>query len=76
MAIENVVNALLKSWRTTVLGVIGGLIIIMPELRALADGNEGTVADLDPWASGLLIAFGLGMARDNSVSSESAKAKS
>ena len=74
MAIENVVNALIKSWRTTALGVIGGLIIIMPELRALVDGNEGTVADLDTLASGLLIAFGFGMARDNSVSSERAKA--
>tara|TARA_B100001245_G_C22822099_1_gene395598 strand:+ start:303 stop:533 length:231 start_codon:yes stop_codon:yes gene_type:complete len=75
MAIESIINSLVKSWRTTAIGVIGGLIVCLPELRALFDGNEGTVADLDTLASGLLVMFGFGMARDNNVTSEKAAAR-
>ena len=72
MVIESIINSLVKSWRTTVIGVIGGLMICLPELRALLDGAD---VNLNTLASGLLIMFGFGMARDNSVTSEKAAAR-
>ena len=75
MVIENMINSFTKSWRTTILGLLSCLILVVPQLQLLCDGNAGTIADLNVIATGLLTALGLGMARDNSVTSESASAK-
>ncbi len=75
MVIENMINSFTKSWRTTILGLLSCLILVVPQLQLLWDGNAGTIADLNVIATGLLTALGLGMARDNSVTSESASAK-
>tara|TARA_B100000949_G_C14020616_1_gene341110 strand:- start:228 stop:467 length:240 start_codon:yes stop_codon:yes gene_type:complete len=74
MVIQNIINSFTKSWRTTVLGFIAGLILVIPQLKLLFDGNAETVADFNDIAYGVLAAFGLGMSRDNSVASESAAA--
>lgn len=67
--------AVTRSWRTTAFGAAGALVallglVVMP----LLDDDPATVAN---WAEALpiaLTALGLGVARDNAVSSERAGA--
>ena len=62
----------MNSWRTTTLGIIAGLILILPELQHLL-GDAGSF-DLSVLISGLS-AMGIGFfARDNNVTSEQAGA--
>lgn len=62
----------MNSWKTTVLGIIAGLILILPELQHLL--NEASAFDLSVLISGLS-AMGIGFfARDNNVTSEKAGA--
>lgn len=64
----------MKSWRTTALGFITGLLILLPEVMAFIDGNPETVADWN-MIPAALAAAGLGFtARDNKVTSEAAGA--
>ena len=63
----------MNSWKTTVLGVIAGLIILLPELNDLLNGSSGF--DLPTVIEGFA-AMGIGFfARDNAVTSEQAGAK-
>ena len=65
----------MKSWRTTVLGVVTGLGIVCTQLVAMLDSDPETVFSLEVLLTGLA-AMGIGyFARDNSVSSETAGAK-
>lgn len=63
----------MKSWRTTVLGIIAGLLMVLPEIQDLL--TDPSTFDLEVVLSGLS-AMGIGwFARDNNVSSEKAGAK-
>ena len=63
-----------KSWRTTALGVIAALIVLLTQAQAMLDDDPATGIN---WTaiSAALTAVGLGFARDNNVTSEDAGAK-
>jgi hypothetical protein len=65
----------MKSWKTTVLGILAGITVISTQLTALLDNDPSTEFQL-----GLVLAalgtMGIGLfARDNDKSSEEAGAK-
>ena len=65
----------MKSWRTTTIGVLSGIVIIAKEVIAILDSDPATVFSIEGLFAGLG-ALGIGyFARDNSVSSEDAGAK-
>lgn len=65
----------MKSWKTTVLGVIAGLSLILPQIAAALDSDPATVFSLEAVIAGLG-AMGIGIAaRDNNKSSEQVGAK-
>lgn len=60
----------MKSWRTTIVGVLTAITLIAPQLLALLDNDPATVFSLDLFIAGLG-AMGIGIfARDNDKSSE------
>ena len=59
------------SWRTSIFGVGGLLYILTPWL----DGDPATVMDWNASIPLILVAIGLGAARDDKVSSEAAGVK-
>jgi len=60
----------LKSWKTTAMGIISGLIIILPQVRNLMDGDPETVFSETVLATGLAL-MGLGVAsKDGDKSTE------
>lgn len=62
-------NLKTKSWKTTIMGIITGLMMILPQLKAAIDSNPETVFNLDLVLAGLT-AMGIGwFARDNNRSS-------
>ena len=64
-----------KSWKRTVLGIIGAITIIISQVSAVIDDDPKTSFDLET-ALGALALLGIGIAaRDNNVSSEKAGAK-
>lgn len=64
----------MKSWRTTVLGILAGLAILITQAIAALDGDPETVFNLDAVIAALAT-MGIGVAaRDNIVSSEKAGA--
>ncbi|MBN2209829.1 MAG: hypothetical protein JW709_00390 [Sedimentisphaerales bacterium] len=64
----------MASWRTTLLGILGGLAIIIKQLIGAFDDDPATVFSLTEILAALGM-LGLGIfARDNKVSSESAGA--
>ena len=63
------------SWRTTVLGIVAGLSILLGQATAVLDSDPNTVFSLELTLAGLSM-LGLGFfARDDKVSSETAGAK-
>ena len=65
----------MKSWRTTVLGIIAALVILLTQAQAVLDDDPGTGVDWTKVAEALAI-LGIGVvARDNKVTSEQAGAK-
>ena len=63
------------SFRTAVVGVIGGLALAIPQIYALVDGKPETVFSWELFTAGLT-AMGFGwFARDNKVTSEQAQDK-
>lgn len=72
---QDVAPAVVKSWRTTAAGVLGGLCLILPQILAAIDSDPLTVPHLEAVLTGLAM-LGLGAAaRDNGVTSEAAGAK-
>ena len=70
-----VANAAAKSWRTTALGFIGGLMLLLPEIQAVLDTDPGTNPAYQAIIAALAL-MGLGInTRDHSVTSEKAGAK-
>lgn len=64
-----------KSWKSTLLGILAGLALILPQLVNLLDGKPETVFAWPQVAAGLS-AMGLGfVVRDNKRSSEDVGAK-
>jgi len=60
----------MKSWRTTIVGVLTAITLIAQQLLALLDNDPATVFSLDLFIAGLG-AMGIGIfARDNDKSSE------
>ena len=65
----------MKSWKTTVLGIIAGISLILVQLTNLLDDNPETMFQLSQVFAGLA-ALGIGIfARDNNKTSESVGAK-
>ena len=63
----------LKSIRTTVLGICGGLIAIIPQIVALIDGDPATGFSWTAFVGGLAI-MGVGVAaKDGDKSTEDVK---
>ena len=60
----------LKSWKTTILGIIAGLLLILPQIQAVLDADPATVASWEAIATGLGI-LGIGaFAKDGDKSTE------
>ncbi len=69
MNADNLVKDL-RSWKTTVVGLLTGLTLIVPQLIALLDTDPQTVFDLKILVAGLAaIGFGT-LAKDGDKSSE------
>lgn len=63
----------LKSWKTTLVGWLTGITIIVPELIAYLDTNPETIMDLPTLLTGVAI-FGIGtLAKDGDKSTEDVK---
>lgn len=68
----------MKSWRTTVCGVLAAISGLIPQVIAMLDSDPNTTWTFEGIAAavtGILIALGLVAARDNKVTSEEAGAK-
>lgn len=60
----------LKSWKTTALGIIAALLLILPQIQAMLDADPATVASWEAFATGLGI-LGIGaFAKDGDKSTE------
>ena len=60
----------LKSWKTTALGIISGLLVILPQLQNLLDGDPATTFSETVFMTGLAL-MGLGVAsKDGDKSTE------
>lgn len=69
MKIEKLMKDI-KSWKTTAMGFISGLMLILPQLQNLLDGNPETVMSETVLLSGLaLMGFGI-TAKDGDKSTE------
>ena len=65
----------IKSWHTTVMGIIAGLLVALPQAQYLLDGNPETVFSWEALATGLGI-MGIGLfAKDGDKTSEDAGLK-
>jgi len=59
-----------SSWRTTILGLIAGLMLLLPQIGAVVDTDPDTNPDYQAIIAAIsIMGFG-GLARDGSVSSE------
>ena len=63
------------SWRTTTLGIIGGLTALFGAAQAYLDTDPATTPDWTALIAAITMSVGLIFARDNKVSSEEAGAK-
>jgi hypothetical protein len=60
----------LKSWKTTAIGILTGLVLIAPQLINLLDGDPSTVFSTSAfWAGIAAMGFGV-FAKDGDKSSE------
>jgi hypothetical protein len=65
----------LRSWKTTVLGFIAGLLVVLPQIVNALDGDPNTIFSWDTFLTGLGL-MGLGyFAKDGNKTSEAVKAK-
>jgi hypothetical protein len=64
----------MKSWKSTALGIIAGLMIMLPQIGAVLDDDSETNPDYQQILAALSL-MGVGIvARDNGVTSEQAGA--
>ncbi len=65
----------MKSWRTTVLGFVAGISLILVQITNVLDDDPATIFELSQVFAGLA-ALGIGIfARDNNVTSKAAGAE-
>ena len=72
---QSFTDAALKSWKTTVLGWIAAVAILLGAINAQFDSDPETKADWTVVMAALAGAAGLTAARDNDKTSESTGAK-
>ena len=65
----------MSSWRTSIFGTGGLLLVVASALSALFDGDPATMPDWASVAGAAAACIGLLFARDNKVTSEAAGAK-
>jgi len=65
----------MKSWKTTVCGILALVIAVATAAKALLDGDPNTVPNWEIVAGSVMAAIGLFVARDNDVTSEDAGVK-
>lgn len=65
----------MKSYRTTLLGILGAVAIIIPQAIAHFDGNITTIPDYGLVIAAVFGALGFGVTRDNKVTSKDAGAE-
>jgi hypothetical protein len=65
----------MKSWKTTLVGVVGGLGILLSQVYFAIDGNDATIFSWEQVLAGLGL-LGIGwFSRDNDKTSEDVKAR-
>jgi hypothetical protein len=64
----------MKSWRTTLCGLLAAMAVAGPELAKALDSDPATLCSWSLVLGSLLTGAGLGAARDNQVTSEQAGA--
>jgi len=63
------------SWRTTALGIVSGIVMMLQQVQAVLDTDPNTSFSYETFIAGLAL-LGLGaFSRDNKVTSEQAGAK-
>ena len=63
----------LKSWRTTILGIIAGLVVILPQIAAMIDGDPATEFSMKILIGGFAL-MGIGIAaKDGDKSTKDVK---
>lgn len=67
--------SIIKSWKTTLAGIMQFLILVWNQVQLLWDDDLATNPDWGMLFSSLIILIGLLTARDSNVSSEAAGAK-
>ena len=73
---EAIKKAATKSWKTTLIGILGAIAFLAPAAYAALDGNPETVALWPAALAGAGTALGIGVnSRDHSVTSEEAGIK-
>lgn len=65
----------MKSWRTTTLGILGIVGLVVAAAKALIDGDPNTNPDWGIIATQIPLCWAAIVARDNKVTSEAAGAK-
>jgi len=65
----------MKSWKTTVLGILTILGAVVVAVKAMLDSDPSTMADWGIVATAVTSGLGFIFARDNKVTSEQANAK-
>ncbi len=66
---------MLKSWRTSLAGLLSAIAMSIPTIQAAIDGNPATVPDWSIVVGAVGLAVVAFFARDNKVTSEQAGAK-
>ena len=54
----------LKSWKTTIAGIIAGLVVVLPQIQNLLDSNPATVCNWNIVVAGAVAVIGGIAAKD------------
>lgn len=65
----------MKSWKTTAAGIVGALMVALPQIQTWLDEDPATSPDWMVVVGAIAVAFGFSMARDSDKSSEDVGAK-
>ena len=58
------------SWKTSVAGVVAGLMVILPEVQSILDADPATNPDWNLIVAGITVILGFAAARDGDKSSQ------